>query len=511
MRIVLKQIFPLGRFHATPWRLNPFDDPYGEWPPSPWRLVRAVAARWYQWSREDPGAAGESLENLVRALCASNFSFHLPSQAWRGSPLRQYLPVEFGWNPKERRKPAIRSYITSLAQDNYVCVPPDDAGAIWWFVEGDQWTDKLADALAECVKRMTYFGRAEAFTRIAREMNVEKVPPPNCELIERRTSGSVPVLAPHHTACCEDILRVTDDDQIAKRSIPPGARLLYAKPPSRPVRQSAITRRKSSRDTKLNLIQFAIGWNVPPEARAIVRLTARFRGAVLKELLRILTDDAALTWSKAPLSAREAVSGMSGKDAHGRPLKGHQHTEYFVWCEDGEPVRLLAWRNSRPFDDNEHEALLRAANRQFSWALPGDQADVWKVRLIPLDRAVPPPPGFDGVAARVWESVTPYVPPRHFLRRGKPRVGESIECQIRRELASRGFSAAEQVAVEQLGTPEWVAVHLPRTQRVKAAFIGDRRGYKLRLRFPDAVKGPIRLGHSSSFGLGLFRPVSDVD
>jgi CRISPR-associated protein Csb2 len=30
MRVVLKQIFPLGRFHATPWRVNPFDDPYGE-------------------------------------------------------------------------------------------------------------------------------------------------------------------------------------------------------------------------------------------------------------------------------------------------------------------------------------------------------------------------------------------------------------------------------------------------------------------------------------------------
>ncbi len=39
MRIVLKQIFPLGRFHATPWRVNPFDDPHGEWPPSPWRLL----------------------------------------------------------------------------------------------------------------------------------------------------------------------------------------------------------------------------------------------------------------------------------------------------------------------------------------------------------------------------------------------------------------------------------------------------------------------------------------
>ena len=52
MKLVLRQEFPLGRFHATSWRVNPYDDPHGEWPPSPWRLVRAVTARWYQWARE---------------------------------------------------------------------------------------------------------------------------------------------------------------------------------------------------------------------------------------------------------------------------------------------------------------------------------------------------------------------------------------------------------------------------------------------------------------------------
>jgi hypothetical protein len=58
------------------------------------------------------------------------------------------------------------------------------------------------------------------------------------------------------------------------------------------------------------------------------------------------------------------------------------------------------------------------------------------------------------------------------------------------------------VAVEELGDPDWVAVHLPRKERSKSAFIGDRRGYRLRLGFPSPVAGPIRLGHSSSFGLG---------
>jgi CRISPR-associated protein Csb2 len=77
--------------------------------------------------------------------------------------------------------------------------------------------------------------------------------------------------------------------------------------------------------------------------------------------------------------------------------------------------------------------------------------------------------------------------------------------QIQRELQRRGL--AEHVEIELVGPPTWVSVHVPRREADKRVFIGDRRGQAVRLRFPSPVSGPIRLGHSSSFGLGLFRPV----
>ena len=79
MRIVLSQTFPLGRFHATPWAANPFDDPHGELTgPASWRLARAIAARWYQWAREADHQPDEAeLERLLGAFCKSSFSFHL--------------------------------------------------------------------------------------------------------------------------------------------------------------------------------------------------------------------------------------------------------------------------------------------------------------------------------------------------------------------------------------------------------------------------------------------------
>ncbi len=513
MRLVLRQLFPLGRFHATPWRVNPFDDPFGEWPPSPWRFVRAVVARWYQWRREAGGMLDDvQLDELVRALCDSSYAFHLPVHARRGSPLRQYHPVEFGWQPpgktkgkgkKKERVPQMRTYGTSLAQDNYWCVPCDDDGAIWWFVEGDRWTPQLLQALDRCLQLLVYFGRAETLTIIRRTDG--PAPEPNCATLERpRLATSIRVLAPQPDATRVDIERVTDDHQLAG-SIPPGARLMYADlPPRPPNREDPVV---WSVRTDCRLLQLAIGWSVPPEPRAVVRLTARYRSAVLRELLLIKSNCRNGTWSAAPKPVRWAVADMFGKDAEGQPLSGHRHAEFLAWWEGRLPTRLLVWRAVRPFDADEQNAILRAASRELSWAAAGPHADAWKVRLIPLDTAVPPPPGLDDTRAAVWESLTPYVPPRHRLRGGKPRASESLPLQIRRELALRGVPGGEQVDAGEIGAATWVAVHLPRRRTAQRASLGDRRGYWLRLKFSEPVVGPLRLGHSSSFGLGLFRPV----
>ncbi|MFT4099641.1 MAG: type I-U CRISPR-associated protein Csb2 [Burkholderiaceae bacterium] len=506
MRIVLRQEFPLGRFHATPWRVNPFDDPHGEWPPSPWRLVRAVTARWYQRAREtekEPDLT--KLEQLQAALCKSTYAFHLPADARKGSPLRQYHPTEFGWRPAEKKKAGTRSYGTSLVQDNYWCIPPESP--VWWFIDGDDWTDELRALLAQCLERIIYFGRTETLTYVRVTDSTTGIPEPNCTLVDKRTAGAVPVLSPLKSATRDDIERTTDNPEVAKRSVPPGAQWLYAARPSRPA--SRERRRVPAHRPDCHLMQFAIGWNVAPDPRAIVRLTSRFRGAVLRELLKLKTGDPSATWKRVGHAVRESIADMAGKNANDEPLKGHRHTEFLAWCEEGRPTRLLVWRGARPFDADEQEATLLAASRDVSWAVAGSDADEWKVRLVPLDRDVPAPPGFDGQASALWESVTPYVPPRHHLRGGKEREGESMAEQISRELQQRGTT--EGVEAEPDGYPLWVSVHVPRRESDKRAFIGNRRGQMIRLRFAAPVAGPIRLGHSSSFGLGLFRPVNEQD
>ena len=150
MQLFLRQSFPLERFHATPWRINPFDDPYGEWPPSPWRFVRAVVARWYQWRREISETwPGNELDGLIRALCVSRYSFHLPERARQSAILRQYHPVEFGWNPASKKVAGMRSYGTKAVPDRFESMGfPRDYG---W---GSVWTLILLFGGGQCQGRI---------------------------------------------------------------------------------------------------------------------------------------------------------------------------------------------------------------------------------------------------------------------------------------------------------------------------------------------------------------------
>jgi CRISPR-associated protein Csb2 len=111
----------------------------------------------------------------------------------------------------------------------------------------------------------------------------------------------------------------------------------------------------------------------------------------------------------------------------------------------------------------------------------------------------------------VWRSLTPYVPPRRHLRGGKVRKTETIENQVRREFMARGYApSAELLSVEEIKSEtarsRWVTVHMPRREVERRSIIVDRRSYMLYLSFATPVSGPLILGHSSRFGLGLFAP-----
>lgn len=62
--IAISFTFLAGRYHATPWGRH-VNEGAVEWPPSPWRILRALVA---VWKRTVPELAREQVEPILRAL-----------------------------------------------------------------------------------------------------------------------------------------------------------------------------------------------------------------------------------------------------------------------------------------------------------------------------------------------------------------------------------------------------------------------------------------------------------
>lgn len=501
MKVFIEQTFPLGRFHATPWKSFPYDDPYGEWPPSPWRLLRAIIARSYQLERETGTPNNEDRARLVMAFAGSLISWHLPELSWRGPGLRQYQPAEFKRVPASAKKPGEMTYNTTKVQDSFWLTPPK-SDPIVWILKNTEWSTFYQNILGKCLARMTYFGRAESITEIR---CVEKLPANvgiNCVLEDTRSSGSVPVLAPTPDATLEQVQALTDDPSVAQSTVPPGAQWLFAQRPTKPPARLPAQKQKSKEPT--SFIQFAIGSRVSPPRKSVVVLTQRFRGRVIREFL-------GGSWQQASMVQREAARLLTGKEADGRPLQDHRHphAHYGILFdkETNKATRLIVWRD-QPFSDAEQRSILNAAEQELQIAFGrAGRADPWTVRLVPLDSQVPPPPGFDSQPYKRWKTATSYVPPRHvYDRRGRVRPGETPEEQLQLELHRMGFDVSKLMIEADHEVSEWIRVHRPRRSQGDPTNT-EKRGYHVSLTFEIPVHGPIAVGHSSHFGLGLCVPI----
>lgn len=503
MQIVLQQTFPLGRFHATPWKAFPYDDPHGEWPPSPWRLVRAVLARSYQLDREIAESSeihGALREAMVRAFATSEVAWQLPPFTWRGPGLRQYQPAEFRRVPAGAKEPGMMAYNTTKVLDNFWITSNGGtvASPIIWVFEGSDWEKTLLLHLDACLARMTYFGRAESITEIQRAHNPKIDRASLTRLLLRRTGSAVPVLALNPDAKLSELEVTTDAVSVANTSIPPGSRWMYAERPQRP--RSRPVSHSRPELPPVSLIQFAIGSTVAARYKDSVLITERFRNRVLGCFTKLLTGNPKSKWSETPDDVREQTLLLSGRSSNGSPLKDHRHAAFFLCGTTDVPSRLCVWRNE-PFNDLEQRAILNAA----STPLPLNyKNDPWTLTLLPLDKLVPPPPGLDGEVSRKWKTLTPYVPALHvFGRTGKEKAGCSVREQLANELVKRGFGVEGLVAmVIETG---WVKTHRVRAEREQRTN-SEKLGYDVRLEFSSAVKGPIFLGSSCHFGLGLFAP-----
>ncbi len=529
MPLILEQSFPLGRFHATRWNQNPFEDRHGEWPPSPWRLLRALAARWFQYARETGDEDEVIRDELLEQLASQPPVFYLPAFTWRGDPaLRQYQKTEVAWSDASTKSAAYKKAKTTLVVDAFRAIAPNDH--VVWVWDNVELTPRLATLLRDLLKRILYFGRAETHCRFTL---TTKLPQdlPRCELGSvTKTDSPVLVATPGKKLNLKSLLASSDDRLLKGRQIPPDTEWLYAPLPQRPTIMKPQPR-KPTLPADLHVIQFAVGGRVFPEQMHWVRVIEKFRGSVLKHAARIVSGGECASYRELSPDLRDKLKLLSGKDGNSKPVQNHQHA-YFFLCPDelGNPTRLMAYRSAR-FDDVEDqsfevEAILAASREPIFWQ---SRDPDWSLRLVPLPFETPAPAScrLGGASSTVWISATPFVPPsrRRFRENGRLRAAETATALLQKAIAQWLVvigSPAAVVGLQPLDNDAqplftevgqdpaeftWVTIHetlSDRHRRLKDRTRRVRPGFRFRVEFSEPVSGPLLVGNSCHFGLGLF-------
>ena len=545
--LTIKMRFPAGRFHATPWDRQ-VNEGVVEWPPSPWRLLRALISTWYHKANRDIDEA--VIRRLVEKL--SRFPEYGLPPATAGHT-RHYMPLY--------RSPLDGK--TTKVFDTFLSIKGGDClHVVWRDVDLDDEERRSLDVL---LSRMGYLGRAESLVDacIADGMSVstnsrplgegdalpeghEGVRTLSCTSAQRYPEWRQRKLD-EHTARRLEVLRSraaekgkpvdsiklsskdneglesglprdifealhaeTSELKRAGWSQPPGsAWVTYTRPANafdvRPRSGSVVQPGDGGLPT---VARFAVASQVPPRLTSAVLLAERIHTALASRS-----------------GGSSTLTGLDGTS--GEPLDGHRHAHIF--CESnvglgrgrrGEVthVTLYAPMGLGPVERRAVDGLTRV------WGREGHD-----VQLVLLGVGRLEDFGGNDVSkgqcpllseSRTWVSRTPFVPTRHpkSTRGGRPKVDAeglqigSPEHELHRLLELAGFprpSSIEPMQSTNLGGHETRWLQFVRERRSGGGRRAGNMGYGFRITFAEPVTGPLALGYGAHFGLGLFVPADD--
>lgn len=533
--------FPSGRFHATPWGRH-VNEGAPEWPPSPWRFLRALVATWKR-KLGDQITEAEALHIFGQLLQPP--VFQLPPASTGHT--RHYMPW-FKKGPEDK----------TLVFDAFVALPRIAQIVLVW--PAAQLGQDQKSQLALLLAHLNYLGRAESWcdARLLDEAETETaLQQANCKplngqpvasayevvrvlcadpeqalansafskAVQRKARGKVvqktqrtaPTYDPDWHLCAET-LWLHDE----RWSDPPGSRWVpYARPRDcfkiEPAPMPLVNRPRPQ------VARFALDSAVLPQVTETLLIAEAARRALMSIFGRLFPN---------PDGSKGRSPVLSGKDDNGRPLNGHRHAYYLPTDEDQDGrIDHLTVLAEEGFGPQE----LAVLDRFNQLKIPDREESGHPLRLVWLacGRLPDYTPG-PLQAATTWASATPFVAPRYPKPRGTKRDPPQLlrspvlflQAVLREEL-SRLIQRRPDLAHLDLEdirlapcTDEHGVFRIARGRgklglrpiqfkrfRHKRGDDGGRRPTgAFQILFPRPVRGPICLGHSSHFGLGLFVP-----
>ena len=459
--------FLSGQYHATEWGRN-VNEGLIDWPPSPWRMLRAIISAWKTYANE---IEDSKVRPIIEQMCKCKVSFRIPSAVQTHT--RHYMPT------RKSSEKVIDSFVMT-----------DKDGCLY-----AQWDDlnleeEQEETLEKIVSKIRYLGRAESWCKVR---IAEQHKSPNCVLLDGDNSEGkdiIDVITPTQDATLEDLCMETRDIYKSKKSHPDKSRFVQY------VREkdcfAHIQSTRKPKKTKVNMVRYMIVGNVRPRITETIKI-----GDMAKR-------SAMSIYGKSNNGGLSET--LSGKDSNREISKGHRHAYYLPTDEDGDNVldhiTIIA---KEPFDEKELGALnkmnkIRHYQNQFVDL-------VHEARGITTD--------FDKIpileSSKRWETVTPFVLNRHMKLKGSNRdiIVDGPEDQLRDEIRNRfgdktnirGLIIDDAKFMMRTGIKP---IQFKRWRKDRLPGFG---AYNVRIEFENDMSGPLSFGHGSHFGLGLFVPV----
>lgn len=538
--------FPARRYHATPWDAH-VNEGRIEWPPCPWRILRALLAVGYNklgWQDHPPDDAA----SLIGKLSASAPSYHLPPAM--ESHTRHYMPSREGKTEKSAK-----------VFDAFLRFTDCSAKLLVRF--DVTLTEQEAKTLDQLARGMAYLGRAESWVdaQLMPEAELEVADDRWCQVAESDVANRVRLLSAYspaeyqkwherNTTQAADNAAEAEGEKLAAK----GKKLSAAK--LKQVREQAMQPYPGDLLTALQQETSSWqkqGWPQPPGSRWLhyslpgnvfdrrplspipvsrsieaveaillsidgegIRGTLRplmYRALPLMELLHAAAVRHATNAAQTATLSSAHLSELTGKDADNAVLRNRQHS-HAHWLplslSDGKHIdHVLAYTPSPGrFSAGAQEAIARIrwafskniSSLSINMAGKGSVEDLRR-QLEQIASIRPDSLQIIG-KSRVWESTTPLVLRKYLHRRGK----KTVEGQIREELAERGVDGLE--SVEVWSSQQMVARRLKGfvlRRKPQKAQPPCERSWGATLTFKNPIAGPLCLGYASHFGLGMFR------
>ena len=518
--------FPGGRYHATPGGHH-VNEGVVEWPPSPWRLVRALVACGYStqhWVEVTPEG-----RRLVESLSSTLPEYRLPQAALGHS--RHYLPTTKMKDGREE---------TTLVLDAFADVGD---GALWvrWPTKVDEEAQQLFDVL---VAHLGYLGRSESW--VLGESISDDVPLPQAGLAFPHSDRARPGRAFEQVALSapdgpEDYVTWRKDEveaAVKELKLPAGGKPTKAQQKKIDAIQSAYPEDLVDCLQRDTAWWKAKKWSRAPGARSVLYWREGnalevgppssprvFGGQRVEMMLFALTTPSgsksalptvARTLPQADLLHEALVSKLGfrgepcpeivGRDEEGKPLKGHQHAHLLPVDLDGDGrvdhivvfARMGLGARAQRAMRSLRKTHMKGGVGELQVAVAGvgalnDLRGIGAGMSRSVDELLGPTTG-----ATSWVTATPFVPPRHLKKNGR----SSLVGQVEAELRGRGFPPAKVDVLDWTG--ETLALRHFVRRRQRGPQPPHDIGFAIRLSFESSIPGPICLGYGSHFGLGRF-------